>query len=56
MISFLMSSLKWDCREVFFELPNMMITWYCVVQSHMYTKYNIRIGHLEVVMSQQEKR
>ena len=25
-------------------------------QSHMYTEYNISFGHLEVVMSQQEKR
>ena len=47
---------KGIAEKFLFELPHMLITWYCVVQSHMYTKYNIRVGHLEVVMSQQEKR
>ena len=47
---------KGIAEKFLLELPHMMVTWYCVVQSHRYTKYNIRVKHLEVVMSQQEKR
>ena len=43
---------KGIAEKFLFELPHMLITWYCVVQSHN----NIRVDHLEVVMSQQEKR
>ena len=44
LILFSMSSLKGIAKKLLFELPHMLITWYCIVKSHMYTKYNIRVG------------
>ena len=44
---------KGIAEKFLFELPHMLITWYCVVQSH---NNNMRSDHFEVVISQQEKR
>ena len=38
------------------HMSHMLITCFCVVQSYMYTKYNIVVEQLEVVKSQQEER
>ena len=57
MISFLMSSLKRDYREVFVKNCHTCWSHGTAFSNHIGTQNNnIRAEHLEVVMSQQEKR